>query len=60
MHKLILFSLCTFLCSNLWAQKLNTKDFEVEARYLQLPNIGLDPTFSTYDIKVDGELVKEL
>lgn len=55
MHKLTLFALCTLICSNLWAQKLNTKDFDVEARYLQLPNIGLDPTFSTYDIKVDGD-----
>ncbi len=55
MHKPTLFALFTLICSNLWAQKLNTKDFEVEARYLQLPNIGLDPTFSTYDIKVDGD-----
>jgi hypothetical protein len=55
MHRPTLLFLCTILCATLSAQKVNTKDFEVEARYLQLPNIGLDPTFSTYDIKVDGD-----
>lgn len=55
MHKITLLTLSTLFCTSIWAQKVNTKDFEVEARYLQLPNIGLDPTYSTYDIKVDGD-----
>jgi hypothetical protein len=55
MLKPTLLAFCTLVCTTLCAQKLNTKDFEVEARYLQLPNIGLDATFSTYDIKVEGD-----
>jgi hypothetical protein len=55
MLKPAFFFLCTLISSALFAQKVNTKDFEVEARYLQLPYIGLDPTFSTYEIKVEGD-----
>ncbi len=52
-----LFSLLFFIiiAAGASAQKLNTKDFDVQAQYTQLPAKGLDPTISTYEVKADGK-----
>src|SRR5687767_971431 len=54
MQKIIFILICTLSSSQLIAQKVNTKDFDAEARYLQLPALGLDPAFNTYQVTVNG------
>ena len=54
MNKLISLLFFVIIVAGASAQKLNTKDFDVQAQYTQLPAKGLDPTISTYEVKVDG------
>jgi hypothetical protein len=54
MHKLIFPFLCFLVSYSLTGQKVNTKDFDVTASYIQLPVKGLDPTISTYTVMVEG------
>src|SRR4029079_15812612 len=49
-------SLCIFLllCISAHTQKLNTKDFGVEAWYQEMPTKPLDITYTTYDVTANG------
>ncbi|MGB4847647.1 MAG: hypothetical protein WBP41_06985 [Saprospiraceae bacterium] len=55
MQKTLTLLLFSFLSTYVLSQKVNTKDFNVDAKFQQLPLTALDPAFTTYDVAVDGE-----
>lgn len=50
------FSLFILLVLHSHAQKLNTKDFGVEAWYQEMPQKPLDISYTTYDVTADGSV----
>ncbi len=55
MQKTLILLFITFSGTYVQSQKVNTKNFKVEAKYQQFPQIVLDHSFATYDVSVDGE-----